>query len=95
LPEVLTYRYDRDALCIDQSEVPDDRPGGHIIDGTAPGRHRRHHRRGARGDVDPRPGPADPSALAPAYGSGDGLHPNDAGCQAIADAVDLRALLAG
>jgi len=39
--------------------------------------------------------PADPSALAPAYDSGDGLHPNDAGCQAIADAVDLTALLRG
>jgi lysophospholipase L1-like esterase len=37
--------------------------------------------------------PADPSALDPAFDSGDGLHPNDAGCQAIADAVDLRALL--
>jgi lysophospholipase L1-like esterase len=37
--------------------------------------------------------PADPAALAPAYDSGDHLHPNDAGCQAIADAVDLRALL--
>jgi lysophospholipase L1-like esterase len=39
--------------------------------------------------------PADPSALAPAYDSGDGLHPNDAGCQALADAVDLTALLRG
>lgn len=39
--------------------------------------------------------PGDPEAMAPAYDSGDHLHPNDAGCQAIADAVDLRALLRG
>lgn len=37
--------------------------------------------------------PDDPEAMAPEYDSGDHLHPNDAGCQAIADAVDLRALL--
>jgi lysophospholipase L1-like esterase len=37
--------------------------------------------------------PADPLALAPAYDSGDHLHPNDAGCQAMADAVDLAALI--
>jgi lysophospholipase L1-like esterase len=37
--------------------------------------------------------PANPHALRPAYDSGDHLHPNDAGCQAMADAVDLRALL--
>jgi lysophospholipase L1-like esterase len=37
--------------------------------------------------------PADPSALAAQFDSGDGLHPNDAGCQALADAVDLTALL--
>jgi lysophospholipase L1-like esterase len=37
--------------------------------------------------------PADPSRLAASYDSGDGLHPNDAGCQALADAVDLEALL--
>ncbi|NYI04201.1 hypothetical protein [Allostreptomyces psammosilenae] len=33
--------------------------------------------------------PADPRALAPAYDSGDGLHPDDAGTAAMADAVDL------
>jgi lysophospholipase L1-like esterase len=37
--------------------------------------------------------PADPEALNPAYDSGDHLHPNDAGCEAIANAVDLRRLL--
>ncbi|MBT8224677.1 MAG: SGNH/GDSL hydrolase family protein [Dactylosporangium sp.] len=38
--------------------------------------------------------PADPAALAPAYDSGDHLHPNDAGCEAMADAIDLKVLLA-
>ena len=38
--------------------------------------------------------PANPAALLPAYDSGDGLHPNDAGLQAIANAVDLSALAA-
>jgi len=33
--------------------------------------------------------PANPSAMRPAYDSGDHLHPNDAGYQAMADAVDL------
>jgi lysophospholipase L1-like esterase len=37
--------------------------------------------------------PGDPFTLLPAYDSGDHLHPNDAGCQAMADAVDLRQLL--
>lgn len=37
--------------------------------------------------------PADPTALKPAFDSGDHLHPNDAGTQAMADAIDLRALL--
>ncbi|MFH9616529.1 SGNH/GDSL hydrolase family protein [Streptomyces pratensis] len=37
----------------------------------------------------------DPLALDPAYDSGDGLHPNDAGTRAMADAVDLGMLLAG
>jgi lysophospholipase L1-like esterase len=37
--------------------------------------------------------PADPTALNPAYDSGDHLHPNDAGTQAMANAVDLRMLL--
>lgn len=37
--------------------------------------------------------PGDPAALAPAYDSGDALHPNDAGCRAIAEAVNLRSLL--
>ncbi|ASW55303.1 SGNH/GDSL hydrolase family protein [Plantactinospora sp. KBS50] len=36
--------------------------------------------------------PADPETLLPAYDSGDHLHPNDAGCAAMADAVDLAAL---
>jgi lysophospholipase L1-like esterase len=34
--------------------------------------------------------PADPQSLLPAYDSGDHLHPNDAGYQAMANAVDLR-----
>lgn len=38
--------------------------------------------------------PADPLALNPAYNSGDSLHPNDAGYQAMANTVSLRALLA-
>lgn len=33
--------------------------------------------------------PADPRRMLPAYDSGDNLHPNDAGYQAMADAVDL------
>jgi lysophospholipase L1-like esterase len=33
--------------------------------------------------------PADPSRLAPAFDSGDHLHPNDAGYRAMAEAVDL------
>ncbi|MFB4426000.1 SGNH/GDSL hydrolase family protein [Streptomyces sp. QL37] len=37
----------------------------------------------------------DPLALDPAYDSGDGLHPDDAGTRAMADAVDLGMLLAG
>jgi len=37
--------------------------------------------------------PADPTALNPAFDSGDHLHPNDAGTQAMADAVNLRMLL--
>jgi lysophospholipase L1-like esterase len=36
--------------------------------------------------------PAAPNLLRPAYDSGDGLHPNDAGYRAMADALDLRAL---
>jgi len=36
---------------------------------------------------------ADPQILNPAYDSGDHLHPNDAGYQAMADAIDLRTLL--
>ncbi len=36
--------------------------------------------------------PARPQRLLPAYDSGDGLHPNDAGAQALADAVPLREL---
>ena len=37
--------------------------------------------------------PADPLRLNPAYDSGDHLHPNDAGYQAMADAVNLTMLL--
>ncbi|GAA4736521.1 SGNH/GDSL hydrolase family protein [Phytohabitans rumicis] len=37
--------------------------------------------------------PDNPEALAPAYDSGDHLHPNDAGCEAMANAVNLPALL--
>ena len=37
--------------------------------------------------------PADPLRLNPAYDSGDRLHPNDAGYQAMADAIDLPMLL--
>ncbi len=36
--------------------------------------------------------PADPSRFLPAYDSGDHLHPNDIGYQAMADAVDLNLL---
>jgi lysophospholipase L1-like esterase len=36
--------------------------------------------------------PADPQAMLPAYDSGDHLHPNDAGYQAMANAVDLSKL---
>jgi len=36
--------------------------------------------------------PANPAQLLPAYDSGDHLHPNDAGYQAIADSVSLRLL---
>ncbi|WP_168790098.1 GDSL-type esterase/lipase family protein [Paraburkholderia aromaticivorans] len=39
--------------------------------------------------------PANPAVLLPAYNSGDNLHPNEAGLQAIADAMDLDALTAG
>jgi lysophospholipase L1-like esterase len=34
--------------------------------------------------------PAHPSAIAPAFDSGDHLHPNDAGYKAMAEAVDLK-----
>ncbi|MER5756157.1 SGNH/GDSL hydrolase family protein [Streptomyces sp. NPDC002088] len=36
--------------------------------------------------------PADPSALNPAYDSGDHIHPNDAGMEAMSEAIDLRLL---
>ncbi|MGA4841447.1 SGNH/GDSL hydrolase family protein [Streptomyces sp. G45] len=36
--------------------------------------------------------PADPDRMAPAYDSGDALHPSDAGYRAMADALDLRRL---
>jgi lysophospholipase L1-like esterase len=35
----------------------------------------------------------DPQTMNPAYDSGDHLHPNDTGYQAMADAIDLRLLL--
>lgn len=40
--------------------------------------------------------PSDPARLRPAYDSGDHLHPNDAGYQAIADSIQpwVLALLA-
>lgn len=37
--------------------------------------------------------PAQPTRLLPAYDSGDRLHPNDAGYQAMANAIDLRLFL--
>lgn len=36
--------------------------------------------------------PADPNRMLPAFDSGDGLHPNDAGYQAMANAINLKAL---
>ncbi len=39
--------------------------------------------------------PSDPTMMAPQYDSGDHLHPNDAGYQAMANAIPLRLLLAG
>ena len=36
--------------------------------------------------------PTDPARLRPGYDSGDGVHPNDAGMLAIADAIDLDTL---
>jgi lysophospholipase L1-like esterase len=38
--------------------------------------------------------PANPAQLLPAYDSGDHLHTNDAGYQAITDSISLRPLLA-
>jgi len=37
--------------------------------------------------------PSDPTALSSAYDSGDHLHPNDAGCQAMADAINLSMIV--
>ncbi|MHC3474466.1 SGNH/GDSL hydrolase family protein [Streptomyces sp. 7R007] len=37
-------------------------------------------------------GPNNPAQVLPAYGSDDHLHPNDAGMQAMANAIDLSAL---
>jgi lysophospholipase L1-like esterase len=37
--------------------------------------------------------PGDPTTLNPTYDSGDHLHPNDAGTEAMANAIDLRLLL--
>jgi lysophospholipase L1-like esterase len=39
-------------------------------------------------------GPASPQALTPAFDSGDHSHPDDAGYQAMANIIDLKALLA-
>lgn len=39
--------------------------------------------------------PSDPTMMAPQYDSGDHLHPNDAGYQAMADAIPVRLLLGG
>jgi len=39
--------------------------------------------------------PSDPEVMAPQYDSGDHLHPNDAGYQAMANAIPLRLLLGG
>ena len=39
--------------------------------------------------------PAHPLRMLPAYDSGDHLHPNDAGYQAMANAVDLRLFRGG
>jgi lysophospholipase L1-like esterase len=36
--------------------------------------------------------PSDPNRILPAFDSGDGLHPNDAGYQAMANAINLKAL---
>jgi lysophospholipase L1-like esterase len=36
--------------------------------------------------------PSQPTRLLPAYDSGDHLHPNTAGGQAVANAIDLRLL---
>jgi lysophospholipase L1-like esterase len=36
--------------------------------------------------------PSDPSRILPAFDSGDHLHPNDAGYQAMANAIDLLLL---
>jgi lysophospholipase L1-like esterase len=36
--------------------------------------------------------PANPESFLPAFDSGDGLHPNDAGDRAMANAIDLRLL---
>jgi lysophospholipase L1-like esterase len=39
--------------------------------------------------------PSDPTMMAPQFDSGDHLHPNDAGYQAMANAIPLRLLLTG
>jgi lysophospholipase L1-like esterase len=49
-------------------------------------RRRDRFRQGARD-------PGDPTRIDPAYDSGDHLHPNDAGYQAMSDAVDLSTIV--
>ncbi len=39
--------------------------------------------------------PANPTRMLPIYDSGDHLHPSDAGCQAMADAIDLSLFARG
>jgi lysophospholipase L1-like esterase len=39
--------------------------------------------------------PTDPQRMRPEYNSGDGVHPNDAGMHAIAQAIDLKTLGGG
>jgi lysophospholipase L1-like esterase len=56
------------------------------------------HRRGFDGVIDfdrAVRDPAQPLSMLPAYDSGDHLHPNDLGMQAMADAIALRLFRGG